>query len=143
VAPRRRAPRGGSILGSDAAERSHSSTAGGWLMTVLTLLDQLRAAVERLAAPAAIQVQFLKEFGTYPSADELGLLFHDLAVAASHLRSQNVISEQALASIRGLDEKITDFSGDSYSDEWDASALERSRNWADVREMASKTLREL
>lgn len=105
-----------------------------------TLLDQLRAAVSRLASPAPDQIEYLRTIKTYPSADELALEFHDLALLRSRLQTEHAISSQALSLVVALDEKLSSFSGESQADIWDASALESSRNWADVRSIARQLL---
>jgi hypothetical protein len=46
----------------------------------------------------------------------------------------------ALSLVAALDEKLKSFSGESYSEDWEASALEKSRNWAEVRSIAKELL---
>jgi hypothetical protein len=104
------------------------------------LLDQVKAVVSRLAAPAAEQIEYLRSIETYPGADELALEFHDLVISPSRLRTNCVISDEALRLIAALDEKLNRFSGEIYSSEWDASALESSQNWSDVRTLAKQVL---
>lgn len=109
----------------------------------VSLLDRLRTAVSRLAAPAAEQIDYLRSINTYPSADELALEFHDLAVSPSRLRSRCAISDDALRSMKALNEKLNSFSGERCSAEWDASALGSSPNWAEVRTLARRVLEAL
>ena len=105
-----------------------------------TLLDQLRSAVSLLSLPATDQIEHLRKINTYPSADELALEFHDLALSRSSLQTQYAISGETLSLIAALDEKLSSFSGQSYADEWDASALENSQHWAEVRSIAKQLL---
>jgi hypothetical protein len=103
-------------------------------------LRQLTAAVARLAAPAAVQSEYLLGSGTYPSADELALEFHDLAMAEGQLREATCGDPQALQLIRSLDKKLEDFSGADHVDDWDVAALATSPNWAEVRQIAQRLL---
>jgi hypothetical protein len=105
-----------------------------------TQLGKLRAAVWRLAAPATDQIEYLRDIKTYPSADELALEFHDLAISLSGLRAQGAISNEGLSLVAALDEKLNSFSGESYAEDWTASGLEKSQNWAEVRSMAKELL---
>ena len=109
-------------------------------MTESILLDQLRAAVSRLAAPPAQQVQYLRHINTHPSADELALEFHDLIVSRSRLRSQSGISNEVLSLVAALEEKLNSFSGAHHAEEWNVSALEDSPNWNEVRSLARQLL---
>src|SRR5688572_9882086 len=101
-----------------------------------TLHDQLVEATRRLAASPEEQGRFLQEFGTYPSADELALMFHDLALIAERLATQRQITSAALAAIKVLDAELGSFSGERYASEWQASALGTSPRWARVRVLA-------
>ena len=102
--------------------------------------DQILAAITRLAAPAAQQAEFLRAIGTYPSADELALEFSDLVKSKSRLRTECSITDEAFQLIDDLDRKLNAFSGEQHSAEWDASALEPSSNWAEVRRLAMRAL---
>jgi hypothetical protein len=106
----------------------------------IALLDQLESTVSRLASSAADQVEYLRKIKTYPSADELALEFHDLAISSWRLQTQCAISSEVLSLVIALDKKLESFSGESHSDDWDASALENSSNWAEVRSIAKQLL---
>lgn len=109
-------------------------------MSAVTLRSQLLDAAKRLAEPAEAQVQYLKDFGTYPNLDELALLYHDFAVAARQLGRKQEVTLEALRAIRELDVKLTSFSGSDNAAEWQAPALFHSANWAEVRELAKNVV---
>lgn len=113
----------------------------------MTFRDEVRGAVFRLAAPATAQVEYLRSIGTYPSADELALEFSDLVTPggrlSERLQSELNLSSEVLALIARLDEKLAEFSGQQFASEWRVSALENSRNWADVRAIAGRVLEAL
>lgn len=104
------------------------------------LLNQLRATVIRLAAPANEQAKYLRAIETLPSADELALEFHDLVISPKRLRSEAGASDELLDLLAKIDKKLSSFSGTSHAEDWEASALARSRNWAEVRELAELAL---
>ena len=125
------------FFSTECSDRSYS---GRGVIVNNTQLNQLKAAVARLASSATDQIEYLRKIKTYPSADELALEFHDFALSRLHLQTQCAISSDALSLISALDEKLDSFSGESHSNDWDASALESSRNWAEVRSIAKQLL---
>lgn len=112
-------------------------------MQKTTLHNQLVEAVRRLTASSMEQERYLRKINTYPSADELALEFHDLAMAPKRLSTEAGVSEEALALIARLDERLNRFSGEAHADEWHASALAKSANWAEVRNLAEIVLEAL
>jgi hypothetical protein len=110
------------------------------IVVELTLSAKLKGAVSRLAAPATDQVRYLREIGTFPSADELALEFDDLIFSRWRLRTECMISDEAASLVEILNTKLDSFSGKAHEEEWDASALESSRNWAEVRQIAKQLL---
>lgn len=105
-----------------------------------TAKDQLKAAVSRLASPPADQIEYLRKIKTYPSTDELALEFHDLALSIPNLQKQGAISSEALFLVAALEKKLDSFSGENHSQDWNASALENSGEWAEVRSIAKRLL---
>jgi hypothetical protein len=102
--------------------------------------EQVLAAIARLAAPAAVQAEYLREMSTYPSADELALELSDLISSKGRLRTECSFSAEVLQLIEALDQKLNSFSAEQYASDWDVSALGRSDNWAEVRTIAQRVL---
>lgn len=110
------------------------------LIVSTATIDQLKTAVTRLSSSHVEQIEYLRSIKTYPSADELALEFHDLALSIEHLQATYTISNAALSLVALLDKKLDSFSGENYAHDWNAHALASSRNWAEVRSIAKQLL---
>jgi hypothetical protein len=53
--------------------------------------EMLREALERLAADAETQADYLRQLGTWPSLDELALELDDVAEASSYGRHRRFV----------------------------------------------------
>jgi hypothetical protein len=94
----------------------------------------LRAALEQLAAEPVEQVGYLREFGTWPSLDELALGLDDVAEASESWASPGVCDR-----VRVLSTRLGEMSGETNSRLWDPEAL-WSSEWAAVRALAVEAL---
>jgi hypothetical protein len=101
-------------------------------------LERLRAALVNLAKPASEQIAYLKALGTYPSADELGLEFDDVAGAV--LGDEQILSEEQRESVRAVDELLETMSGPQHAELWTGEGLLGSDEWQRVRDAAAVAL---
>ena len=104
-------------------------------------LLRLREALENLAKSAGEQIGYLKTLGTYPSADELGLQFDD--VAASAIDDERLLTTQQRHAVRSVDELLNAMSGPAHAELWTGNALETRDEWRRVREAAGVALERL
>ena len=102
--------------------------------------SDLVASLRRLAAPANVQVLYLKDLGVYPSADELALEFHELALTSRRQIVAGEISIVEGAAVERLDRQLGNFSGRDYAFLWTADALGSADEWRKVRASASECL---
>lgn len=100
-----------------------------------TALDQLRWALQALAAPADQQVQLFPSFVCIP--DELVLDFDQWFRATT--RNAEFSSEQQTA-LAQLDESIAAWSGPAHADVWLEAALATHPAWFDFRSLARDAL---
>ena len=101
-------------------------------------LPRLREALENLAKSGGEQIAYLKTLGTYPSADELGLEFDD--VAASAIDDERLLTTQQRQAVRSVDELLYAMAGPAHSEPWTGDALEKRDEWRRVREAAGVAL---
>lgn len=94
----------------------------------------LRDALEHLAADAQAQESYLREWGTWPSLDELALEL-DAVAGASEIWTPPVLRER----VRLLDQKLDLMSGQEHAELWEAEAL-HAPEWAEVRRLAADAL---
>jgi hypothetical protein len=93
----------------------------------------LRDALERIASSAPEQERNLREFGTWPSNDELALELDDIREAAvQHL--SNVVR----GAVAALDAHFDAMSGPNPV--WDGPSLYTAPEWARARELAREAL---
>ena len=100
-----------------------------------TALDQLRWALQALAAPADQQVQLFPSFVCIP--DELVLDFDQWHRAAA--RDAEFSPEQQ-AALAQLEEAIDAWSGPAHADVWSEATLATHPVWFDFRSLASNAL---
>jgi hypothetical protein len=97
--------------------------------------EALRKTVERLAAPEAEGLAYLRALGTYPSLDELALgLNEELDRVRKTLPSDHPLL--------ALDGKLDEMSGSEKASLWTVEALD-SEPWDTVRRIAREALAEL
>lgn len=100
----------------------------------------LVASLRRLAAPAHVQVHYLKDLGVYPSADELALEFHELALTSRRHVVAGDISMTEAAAVERLDRQLGSLGGEEHASLWTADALRSRDEWREVRASASECL---
>ncbi len=101
-------------------------------------LTQLLARIlERLAAPASVQRQYLATLGVSPNMDELALEFGDVWPAVRPFASEGV-----RAACEALDRRLLELSGRANEDVWDIGAID-GVEWAGIRALASDALRHI
>jgi hypothetical protein len=102
------------------------------------LYENLKRALEDLAAPADKQETALRKAGVGP--DELALELDAFAAAALNLVDSGELSAEAHEIVRSLHDHLGAFSDAHNAEEWTEAALYRSANWATARELASRAL---
>jgi hypothetical protein len=96
----------------------------------------LRTTLDRLAAPADRQVEYLEKLRVGPLADELALEF-DAAFAPLRPRmAESPDYSDLLAALKDLDRELL-----NKSNEWYTSSLADSERWAAIRQAAAWALR--
>jgi hypothetical protein len=99
--------------------------------------EGLRQTVERLAAPAADQREWLQRMRTFPSLDELALEFDD-----EIQRVRGAGPSLASPALSELDKQLSAMSGTDNGKLWRPEALDGDE-WARVRALAAAALSEL
>jgi hypothetical protein len=99
--------------------------------------SELLASVKRLAAPADEQTAYLKQFGSFPSLDELALEFGDMFGPPGTPPPTG--PEGWTEGLRRLDAMLSQMSGRDNAHLWSADALD-GPEWAAVREVARAAL---
>lgn len=102
------------------------------------LLGQLRAAVARLAEPAADQIEYLDELGVSPLADELALEVDDVVGAV--LGDRHLLSADQRYAVIGFDRRLDDMSGAHNAHLWTVDALTAAAEWSALRGAAQEVL---
>lgn len=107
---------------------STSFDAHGWMA-------RLRAALQRLAAPAGDQVAYLEGLGTGGIADELALEFDDVfRPLEPELRDEDQAA-QLLKNLQALDRALT---ADSLG--WSFQDIHEHEDWKRIRMLAAEAL---
>lgn len=106
------------------------------------LLAQLREGVELLAAPAAEQEAWLVQHRV--PADELALQLDDEVPAwFPRLSQAGLLSEEAQAALRALNDHFLSFGGPQNAALWTEEALYETRQWQRARELARHALAQM
>jgi hypothetical protein len=100
--------------------------------------ENLRAAVERLAASPERQLAWLRELGTFPLLDELALEFDD----EFDRMGSSVDHASSMRALTALDEQLSLMGGPENAGLWWPEALDGAE-WSQVRELAVRALSEL
>ena len=111
------------------------------LQSATVVMDDLQAAVTRLAAPAARQLDYLADLGVLPSVDELALEFDDRFVLVPELEAARLLTAEQVEALRRIDRLLVAMS--QQPDRWTATALAEHPDWAELRRLAAVSLRTL
>ena len=107
-----------------------------WAMTAIV------ETLSRLAAPCRRQEAYLREFGTWPSLDELALEFDDAYRPLVTPTPDPGLPSLAVARLGMLDRKLAEM-GKGGPALWSDSALASDPAWAEVRAFAAAALEAL
>lgn len=100
----------------------------------VALLDSIIEVLARLAAPADLQIEYLTRLGVAPLIDELALEFDDIFKPLAHRIDGRPGWKNALASLRELDSSL-----DSDQLPWTIDDLRESRDWEEIRRLATSS----
>ena len=106
-------------------------------------LHMMNVALEHLAAPPSMQRAHLEKLGTAPSVDDLVLEFDDVVVLVPHMVDASLLTNGQATAIQDVDSKLKTMSKTKNPDLWRIDALDHSREWEEVRELARRALDEL
>lgn len=110
-----------------------------------TRYQQLRQAIERLAASADAQHAYLEGILGHlaPSGntsgygnDELALTFEDIYCAVGHMKKWGEITQPEIDAAKPLDAMLTRLSGPEKGDFWKRESLWSDPRWEEVRTCA-------
>jgi hypothetical protein len=108
-------------------------------ITARELLNQLREAVELLAAPGDEQERWLIQHRM--PVDELALQLDDAVPGwFPRLAGAGLLDPKAEASLRALDAELGRFSGPQNASLWTEEALYDATEWTNVRTLAARAL---
>jgi hypothetical protein len=102
--------------------------------TLAWAATSLRETVGRLALDPEGQLAYLRDLGTYPVTDELGMEFDDAYKLSDQLVAAGRLSPALYADLTKIDQLLSDLSG--VEENWLPEALESDPRWAKVREIA-------
>ena len=101
------------------------------------VIDELCQVLVRLASPPQAQIDYLRNLGVAPLADELALEFHDLDLLVPQLAAQRVLTHQQSEAIDAVNRKLDAMSACQDTSLWIEDALRRHPDWAEVRRLAA------
>ena len=101
------------------------------------VVDELCQILERLASPPQAQIDYLRELGAAPLADELALEFHDLHLLVPQLMAQRVLTQQQSEAIDAVSRQLDAMSACQDTSLWMEEALRRHSDWVEVRRLAA------
>jgi hypothetical protein len=107
------------------------------------ILSRTRQALAILAASPEEQIVYLQDLGVGDSADELALELHEGVLMLDQLRDNYLVRDEQSEAIVAVDRKLAEMSGTGRAHLWTWGALERSKEWTEVRELASEALSRL
>lgn len=108
------------------------------------ILNETRAALRHLAMPWPEQLKYLREIGGNLGqlpVEELALEFDDIASAALGLGEEGWLDSAQTAALQAVAERLGAMSAPESKWLWNERALALAREWAEVRELATKALR--
>src|SRR5262249_17189597 len=97
------------------------------------VVDELYQILERLALPPQAQIDYLRNLGVAPLADELALEFHDLHLLVPQLAAQRVLTHHQRAAIDAESRQRDAMSAREETSLWLEDALRRYPDWVAVR----------
>ena len=101
------------------------------------VVDELYQIVERLALPPQAQIDYLRNLGVAPLADELALEFHDLHLLVPQLAAQRVLTQQQSEAIDAVSRQLDAMSACQDTSLWMEDALRCHSDWVEVRRLAA------
>jgi hypothetical protein len=101
------------------------------------VVDELCQILERLASPPQAQIDYLRNLGVAPLADELALEFHDLYLLVPQLAAQRVLTQQQSEAIDAVSRQLDAMSACQDTSLWMEDALRRHSDWVEVRRLAA------
>lgn len=102
-------------------------------------IESLLKILKILASGSAEQLRYLKSIGG-ASIDELALEFEELVLLAPSKFEVGDITQTQFSSIKLLNQKLDEFSGDDKASYWTESALIEKSEWEEVRKLAGECL---
>lgn len=102
-------------------------------------------AIGLLALPSEAQIAWLSSLGLgKPGAsDELALEFDDGFKMINAFVAADIVPPKALDSLQLLDRQLAGISGPGNASLWTLDALKTSPQWKEIRELASRCIRDL
>lgn len=104
-------------------------------------LVMLRAALARLAAPPSEQLDYLRELGVSPCADELALELDDVVQLVPQLMQEGHLTQEGADAIYAVDRKLAEMS--DHQELWSEAAVQAHPAWAEVRRLATASVHQL
>ena len=101
------------------------------------VVDELCQILERLASPPQAQIDYLRNLGVAPLADELALEFHDLHLLVPQLAAQRVLTHQQRAALDAVSRQLDAMSACQDTSLWMEDALRCHADWVEVRRLAA------
>src|SRR5215831_6889744 len=96
------------------------------------VVDELCRILERLASPPQAQIDYLRDLGVAPLADELALEVHDLHLLVPHLAAQRVLTLEQGGAIDAVSPELAAVSGCEDTRVWMEDAVRRPSDWVEV-----------
>src|SRR5207248_10895643 len=107
------------------------------------VVNELYQILERLASPPQAQIDYLRNLGVAPLADELALEFHDLHLLVPQLTAQRVLTQQQSEALDAVSRQLDAMSASQDTSLWMEDALRRHPAWVEVRRLAAFTAKTL
>jgi hypothetical protein len=101
---------------------------------------ELLRAVGRLALAPEAQIAYLSSIGTAPSADELGLEFHESLTCVDLIRARGWLTALEASMLEVLDTKLERMCRPGRESLWDVEALSTADEWKEIRQRAQEFL---
>src|SRR2546430_4270385 len=101
------------------------------------VVDELCQVLARLALPAQAQIDYLRNHGVAPLADELALEFHDLHLLVPQLATHRVLTRQQSEVVDAVSRKPEAMSACQDTSLWMEDALRSHLDWVEVRRLAA------
>lgn len=106
----------------------------------MTRKQMLRDALVALSLSAEGQLEHLRRLGPRGGVDELALDYDGIAAAADDMREKAELTRVQGEAVLALNAYLKSMSGARNSHLWTHDALRTSKEWSDVRRMATLIL---